>query len=68
MFDGDFVADTSDGDTASMDDMTGPASAANQASGAGAAKGTPTRALVTLWFAALLLYWGLAYLFRRQLS
>lgn len=68
MFEGDFVTDTSQDDTAAMDDMTGPASAANHASAAGAAKGTPTRALVTLWFAVLLLYWGLAYLFRRQLS
>lgn len=62
------MTDTSSDDTASSDDMTGPVSAANQASGKGAAKGTPVRALVMLWFGALALYWGLAYLFRRQLS
>lgn len=64
----DFAFDTGSDDTASMDAMTGPASSANQASARGAAKGTPTRSLVLLWLAAVLLYWGLAYLFRRQLS
>lgn len=62
-----FFADTAD-DTASMDDMAGDATTVNQASAKGLAKGTPTRALVMLWFGALLLYWAFAYLFRRQLS
>jgi hypothetical protein len=64
----DFAFDTGTDDTASQDAMTGPASAANQASAKGAGRGTPTRSLIMLFFAALLLYWGLAYLFRRQLS
>lgn len=67
LYDDAFAANTSSDDTASMDDMAGPASSVNQSMAAGAAKGTPTRALVMLWFACLLLIWGLGYLFRRQL-
>ena len=66
----DFQVDTGYEDTtaAAADAMTGPATTANQAAGAGAAKGTSTRGLLTVWLFALALYWGLGYLFRRQLA
>lgn len=64
----DFAADTGMEDVASQDAMLGPSSQVNQQTARGASAGTPTRALVMLWFAALFLLWGMGYLLRRQLS
>lgn len=61
--------DTSDEGGAPVTDMTGNGTAVNQAVSAGLqSKLSPTRALVILWFVLLGLYWGLGYLFRRNLS
>ena len=45
-------------------DMMGPDSIVNQSNQGGMKTGSPTRALVLLWFAALGMKWLLALLFR----
>lgn len=62
-----FGADTVD-DTADVTDMAGSATVANQASGRSIFGGSPTRAMVALWFATLLFYSFIGYFFRGQRS
>lgn len=65
----DFSAQASDDDMLQPTDMMGSDSVENQMSGpSGLAKGSATRALVMLWFAALGLKWLLAYVFRGNIK
>lgn len=60
----DFTTDTVD-ESSTMSDHSGAASVINRSR---ANNGTPTRALVMLWFILLGIYWLMAYVFKGQLS
>lgn len=65
----DFSTQASDDDMLQPTDMMGGDSVANQANGpSGLTKGSATRSLVMLWFAALGLKWLLAYVFRGNIK